>query len=63
MTIQIIKTTYDEENIEINLNGEYLCSLNHDEDGWSGMAKIEKIVREMAKRLNIEVEEIETNEE
>lgn len=45
----------NEERIEIFLNGEYIGFANHDEDGWSGMEKVEKIVKKIANKLGIPV--------
>ena len=39
------------------LNGKEVASANHDEDGWSGMEKVEEIVKSIAGVLKIPVVE------
>jgi hypothetical protein len=58
MTIEIIKYEGD-DIIEILYNGKHLVNLDHDTDGWSGMEKVEIVVRKLAKEYNIEIIETE----
>ncbi len=48
----------NEEHIEILVDGEWICSADHDEDGWAGMEKVETFTESLAKKLGIEVERI-----
>lgn len=48
----------DDENVEIIVDGETICYADHDEDGWSGMEKLEALARDMAKKLNVSFEQI-----
>lgn len=48
----------DEEHIEVFVNGEWVCSADHDEDGWAGMGKVEALAESIAKKLGIEFERI-----
>lgn len=57
MSTQFIIERPNEENFSISLGDKYLGSYNHDDDGWAGMASVEKIVYAIAKELNIEVVE------
>jgi hypothetical protein len=43
----------DDETVEVLVNGEHLITLTHDEDGWSGMGRIENMLEELAARLGI----------
>jgi hypothetical protein len=45
------KTEIDEETIEYKLNGEYLIVATHDTDGWSGMERIDNLIKTIAKKL------------
>ena len=47
----------DDENVTVFLNGKQVGSANHDEDGWSGIEKVEKIVKSIAGVLKIPVVE------
>lgn len=48
----------DEEHIEIFVNGEWVCSADHDGDGWAGMEKVEVLAESIAKKLGIKFERI-----
>ncbi|KKM66823.1 hypothetical protein LCGC14_1477380 [marine sediment metagenome] len=48
----------DEEHIEVLVDGEWVCSADHDEDGWAGMEKVEALAESIAKKLGIEFERI-----
>ena len=48
----------DEEHIEVFVNGEWVCSADHDEDGWAGMEKVEALAASIAKKLGMEFERI-----
>ena len=43
--------------VEIGAQREYVGNVNHDEDAWSGMEKVRKIVTELGKRLGFKVVE------
>lgn len=47
----------DEERMHIVFNGSTVGSFNHDEHGWSGMSAAEKLARNIARELGIEVVE------
>lgn len=55
--LQIIRV--DDEHIKFALNGEIFAYLDHDEDGWAGMSKMENTLKTLANKLDIKVEEIE----
>jgi len=59
--VQVKRT--DDESIEIFVDGECICYANHDEDGWSGMEKVESLAEDMAKKLKISFESIEEFED
>ncbi len=48
-----------EERLDIFLDGECVGSYNHDAQGWQGMEDAEALVRQIAKKFDIEVEETE----
>ena len=56
-TVQIKQI--DDEQIEVLVDGEYIGFANHDEDGWAGMDKVEKIAEALAKALGAKFEVIE----
>jgi hypothetical protein len=49
------KTEIDEETIEYKLNGEYLIVATHDTDGWSGMERIDNLIKTIAKKLGASI--------
>lgn len=49
-----------EERLDIFLDGECVGAYNHDAHGWQGMEDAEALVRQIAKKLDVEVEETET---
>ena len=54
---------FSNESIEIKLNDVTIANANHDMDGWHGMRKLEDLVIDIAKLLNIPINEIEECEE
>lgn len=54
MEMKIISAA-NEESFRVELNGKEVGCANYDNDGWSGMSSIKKIVRSIAKELGIEV--------
>ena len=56
MMARIQVKTIDDEHIEIILDGEVICYADHDEDGWTGMEKLESLAHDMARKLNISFE-------
>lgn len=46
----------DDETREIHLNGEELITLTHDEHGWAAMEDIENLIENIARILNIPIE-------
>ena len=62
MVFTIIRS-HCEESIEIKLNNITIANANHDMDGWHGMRKLEDLVIDIAKLLNIPINEIEECEE
>lgn len=61
MSIEMIKSS-DEESVEFSINGKHLTTVNHDEDGWVAMKKIENVIRKIAKEYGIDVQEIERDD-
>ena len=55
MDMKIIKE--DDESVEIWIDGNFIMSANHDEDGWSGMEMLETTARNIAKQLNLNIVE------
>jgi hypothetical protein len=53
----------DEESFEVQLNGEYLKSYNHDQHGWEGMDVAKELVFSLAAKLGIIVEETYASED
>ena len=51
----ITRRQIDDESIEFSLNGQHLITVNHDDDGWSGMERIEGVIEAMAKQLGIDI--------
>ena len=47
----------DEDTKSFYLNDNYITSVNHDSDGWSGIEKVENSLVTFAKMLGVEVEE------
>lgn len=47
----------DDETLEVKLDDESLVTLTHDQDGWGAMETVEKLVTQIANKLNIPVEE------
>lgn len=47
----------DDEVLEVHLDGQHVVTANHDEDGWSGMRKVEETIKEIAKIIGARVEE------
>ena len=45
-----------DEVVWIDLNGEQIWELNHDEDGWAGMERGIKLVTLLAEKLGVTVE-------
>lgn len=43
-----IQTSGDEESIAIFCNGKHIATLNHDDDGWAGMARAKEMTRGLA---------------
>jgi hypothetical protein len=52
---KFVKKYIDDENVEYSLNGEVLITATHDQDGWSGMERIEKLFTSIAQVLDVEV--------
>lgn len=46
----------DDEQLVIELDGQYVGGANHDEHGWSGMDAVEDAVTAIAKQLKWSVE-------
>lgn len=53
----------DDEIREIYIDGEKIGNFNHDDDGWSGMEKGEKLLLIIAEKLNLNVIEIECDDD
>ena len=49
----------NDEYFEVLVDGKYIGFANHDEDGWAGMDKIEKLVEALAKALGADFEHID----
>lgn len=47
----------DDEHMTILIDGEAIGSFNHDQHGWVGMGAVENIVKKIAEKLGVEVEE------
>lgn len=52
----------DDETVDISYGHFKLAHLTHDEHGWSGMTTIESALRNFAKAVGAEIEEIEGEE-
>jgi hypothetical protein len=52
----IIETSSDEESLRVYLNGKYVISANHDNDGWHGISAIKNTINTIADILDIDVE-------
>ena len=56
-----VKTRIDNETVEYRLNGEVLITANHDDDGWSGMERIDDLISSIARKLGAEISEVEAD--
>lgn len=45
----------DDERIDFRLDDSEICSVNHDEDGWSGMEKVQLALETVAELEGWEV--------
>jgi hypothetical protein len=52
-----------DESLSIELNGDHLISLNHDDDGWQGIEKACNLVNLIAEKIGAEVEHEEREED
>lgn len=57
-----IKRTYD-ESFSVSIGEKNLGSFNHDQHGWDGMEAVESIIEGIATELNIEIEDIYSEDE
>ena len=45
----------DDEHVEFRLDDSEICSVNHDEDGWQGMEKVQLALETVAELEGWEV--------
>lgn len=54
---QLVILHRDDETFELILDGLSIGTANHDDDGWSGMEKIKRLMYVMGDRLDFEIVE------
>lgn len=46
------------DSITFYLDGEFIAHVNHDQDGWHGMETVVDVISRLAKKLEIEIEDV-----
>lgn len=53
---------HDDESFSVYLDDHHLAGFNHDEDGWGGMEKALKFIKDISNTLKIPIKEIYSEE-
>lgn len=56
MSHKLTITHISDEEVSYKLNGTHLLTANHDDDGWSGMERVNSMMMAVAKEIGAEVE-------
>lgn len=54
----VLSSEAGDDFLDIIIRGEDVCHFNHDDLGWSGLKAVRKVIKIIADKYDIEIEEI-----